>query len=216
MATVAPVTGIIFLDTGTKCGAAWRFDSGLCAETWHLDKMPGLESIPEAHARRRYFWEPLINGPRRQHCREWFLYTHLEYLAKEFRAQGHAVTAIYHERVHRHEGTDAAHVYGALVGMARYFADVNAIPIYGVPVQDIKEHATGYRSASKTQMITAAKLQWPGVDFSDDNAADAAWGLALASKAGPMYHGGTKAQQVRAAEKALEARAVGGTRKPKK
>jgi len=133
----------------------------------------------------------------------------------------HKARAVYYERVHRHEGTDAAHLWGAFYGAMAIRCHNYGIPIYGVPVQEIKRHATGLVNATKAQMIAAAKLNgWEphvmdGTPGGNDNAADALWGLALCEKSGAIFHAGTKAAQNRAAERALEKRATGGTRKAK-
>lgn len=136
--------------------------------------------------------------------------------------KAHNATAVYFERVHRHDGTDAAHLWGAFYGILALRCNRAGLPLYGVPVQDIKEHATGHRGANKAAMIAMARQQgWgdlvnDGTPAGNDNAADALWGLSLCEKVGHLYHGGTKAAQRRNAEAELTKRAVGGTGKPKR
>jgi Holliday junction resolvasome RuvABC endonuclease subunit len=80
------------------------------------------------------------------------------------------------EEVRRHAGTDAAHIYGGLMGTLTAWAELRGIPCEGVPVGTIKRHATGKGNADKAAMIDAARRR--GLDPKDDNEADA---LALLS-----------------------------------
>jgi len=66
------------------------------------------------------------------------------------------IAAIWFEEVRRHAGTDAAHVYGGLMG---------------VPVGTIKRFATGKGNANKDAMIAAVEAR--GFSPADDNEADA-------------------------------------------
>ena len=86
--------------------------------------------------------------------------------------------AVYFEEVRRHAGTDAAHVYGGLMGVLSELCEVRLIPYAGVPVGTIKKLATGKGNASKEMMIRAAGEQWPRLPIEDDNQADAMWVLA--------------------------------------
>lgn len=81
------------------------------------------------------------------------------------------VTAIYFEEVRRHQGVDAAHVYGGLLATLTAFCEERKIPYAGIPVGTIKKHATGKGNASKDDMIAAARAQ--GFTPTDDNEADA-------------------------------------------
>ena len=88
---------------------------------------------------------------------------------------GTTFKAVYFEEVHRHIGTDAAHIYGGLLGILTSWCEEHKIPYQGIGVGTIKKHATGRGNAGKPEMIAAmvAKGHVP----KDDNEADA---LALA------------------------------------
>jgi Holliday junction resolvasome RuvABC endonuclease subunit len=79
--------------------------------------------------------------------------------------------AVYFEEVRRHAGTDAAHVYGGLLGTLSAWCERRGIPYAGVPVATIKRHAAGKGNADKATMIAAAKAR--GFMPADDNEADA-------------------------------------------
>jgi len=81
------------------------------------------------------------------------------------------IDAIYFEEVRRHLATDAAHVYGGLVGILTSFAEHHRIPYQGVPVGTIKKHVTGKGNASKDAVIKAVRAL--GHEPEDDNEADA-------------------------------------------
>lgn len=85
----------------------------------------------------------------------------------------HKPVSVVFEEVRRHLGTDAAHVYGALMGVLMEECEKRNIAYSGVPVGTIKRHATGKGNAKKDQMIAAAQRLYPGVDIIDDNHADA-------------------------------------------
>ncbi len=82
-----------------------------------------------------------------------------------------SLAAVYFEEVRRHAGTDAAHVYGGLMGALTAWCELRGIPYEGVPVGTIKHHAAGKGNAPKDAMIAAAKAR--GFNPSDDNEADA-------------------------------------------
>jgi Holliday junction resolvasome RuvABC endonuclease subunit len=81
------------------------------------------------------------------------------------------VDSIYFEHVRRHNGTDAAHVYGGFMACLAKFCDGREIPYKGLPVGAIKKHATGKGNADKAMMIEAANQR--GFKVTDDNEADA-------------------------------------------
>ncbi len=83
------------------------------------------------------------------------------------------VTSVYFEEVRRHMGTDAAHVYGGLLGTLTAHCEELGLPYAGVPVGTIKRHATGAGNAGKPAMLEAARVR--GWDPADDNEADALW-----------------------------------------
>lgn len=82
-----------------------------------------------------------------------------------------AISVIYYEEVRAHKGTDAAHVYGGLMGMLTAWCEENKVPYAGVPVAHIKRWATGKGNANKDAVI--AGIVALGYSPSDDNEADA-------------------------------------------
>ena len=88
------------------------------------------------------------------------------------RAAAGDVHAVYFEEVRRHAGTDAAHVYGGLLGILTAWCEQHNIPYCGVPVGTIKKHATGKGNADKAAMVAAAQ-KLMGRVVTDDNEADA-------------------------------------------
>lgn len=78
---------------------------------------------------------------------------------------------VYFEEVRRHIGTDAAHVYGGLLGVLTAWCEAQGVPYQGVPVATIKKHATGKGNAKKEAMIAAVVAK--GFAVTDDNEADA-------------------------------------------
>lgn len=87
------------------------------------------------------------------------------------------IQEVVYEEVRRHNGVDAAHVYGGLMGALTAWCEARGVPYAGVPVGTIKKFATGKGNASKDDMLVAVR-SWvqPGVgtyDPADDNEADA-------------------------------------------
>jgi Holliday junction resolvasome RuvABC endonuclease subunit len=78
---------------------------------------------------------------------------------------------VFYEEVRRHAGTDAAHVYGGLLGQLTEWCERNFIPYQGVPVGVIKKYMTGKGNAGKAAMVAAVQAQ--GYVVKDDNEADA-------------------------------------------
>jgi Holliday junction resolvasome RuvABC endonuclease subunit len=78
---------------------------------------------------------------------------------------------IAYEEVRRHLGTDAAHVYGGLLGCMQTFALDHGLEYEGHTVQAIKTFATGKGNASKEAMLATVR-EW-GHKPTDDNEADA-------------------------------------------
>jgi Holliday junction resolvasome RuvABC endonuclease subunit len=81
------------------------------------------------------------------------------------------IASIYFEEVRAHRGTDAAHIYGGLMGQLTAWCEEARIPYAGVPVGTIKRHATGKGNADKAAMIAAVQAR--GFSPADDNEADA-------------------------------------------
>jgi hypothetical protein len=87
--------------------------------------------------------------------------------------------SVHYEEVRRHLGTDAAHIYGGLLGTLTAWCEERDIPYMGIPVATIKRHATGRGNADKRAMIESAKAR--GWTPEDDNQADALWILDYAT-----------------------------------
>ncbi len=81
------------------------------------------------------------------------------------------IEAIWFEEVRRHLGTDAAHVFGGLLGVLTSWGELRGVPYEGVPVGTIKKFLTGHGGAPKQAMIDAARSH--GFSPADDNEADA-------------------------------------------
>src|SRR5690606_8217075 len=75
------------------------------------------------------------------------------------------------EKVHRHAGTAAAHVYGGLCAILMAECERVEIPYKGYDVGAIKKSWTGKGNAKKPDMVAEAHRR--GFDPADDNEADA-------------------------------------------
>lgn len=96
----------------------------------------------------------------------------------------HRPELVAYERVDRHLGTRAAHVYGGYIAVIMAVCERLAVPYMAVPVYEAKRAGAGHARASKQAMIDAASERWqfaPGCD----NEADALW---LSIAAGLMLH----------------------------
>jgi len=78
---------------------------------------------------------------------------------------------VYYEEVRRHAGTDAAHVYGGLMGALTGLCERRPVPYSAVPVGTIKKFWTGVGNADKGRMVQEAIRR--GYRPEDDNEADA-------------------------------------------
>ena len=84
--------------------------------------------------------------------------------------------AAWYERVYRHEGTDAAHVYGGFQALLEELcAEPPSVRLTGIPVQTIKFRATTSGNAGKERVLQAARAKWPRQKILDHNQADALW-----------------------------------------
>lgn len=83
----------------------------------------------------------------------------------------HGVKVVYFEEVRRHQGVDAAHVYGGLLGQLTAVCEELEVPYQGIPVGEIKKAFTGKGNAGKELMIEEAIKR--GFNPADDNEADA-------------------------------------------
>ena len=85
------------------------------------------------------------------------------------------IDLLVYEEVHRHAGTEAAHIYGGIVAIIQEHCEMHQINYQGLPVGTIKKYATGKGNANKDSMVNAAKAKWQDIDIVDDNQADALW-----------------------------------------
>jgi Holliday junction resolvasome RuvABC endonuclease subunit len=144
---------ILAIDPGTRCGFALRWADGrIDSGTWEL-------------APRR------DEGPGMRLVR---LVAHLTKLLAL--AQPDLVVV---EEVRRHAGTQAAHVYGALVGRVQEECERRRLNYTSVPVSDVKRAAVGRgggKGCDKAAMIAAANERWGlSLKAADENEADARW-----------------------------------------
>lgn len=107
-------------------------------------------------------------------------YVRLERYLSEL-LDAHPDAILGYEEVRRHAGTDAAHVYGGIVGIITAVCERRTVPYSGVPVGTVKRTATGKGNADKAAMVASATARWGEV--ADDNEADACW-VAAALAAG--------------------------------
>jgi crossover junction endodeoxyribonuclease RuvC len=148
---------ILAIDPGTRCGYALRWADGrIDSGTWEL-------------APRR------DEGPGMRLVR---LVAHLDKLLRLV-----APDLVVVEEVRRHAGTQAAHVYGALVGRVQEECERRRLQYTSVPVADVKRAAVGRGVASKQQVIEAANAKW-GLMLTarDENEADARFIAEAAAK----------------------------------
>ena len=92
------------------------------------------------------------------------------------------VEVVVYERVRRHEGLEASHVYGGLRALLEMVCESQGRTLRTVEVAHVKQHATGKGNAGKPAMIAAARARgWAPID---DNDADALWILDWAMHGG--------------------------------
>ncbi len=158
-----PVTAprvILALDPGTSCGwAVWRHGEGVIdVGTWDLS----IENSAGAWDGRRYL--KLLGFLR----------------SARFRFRPFNAGWVVWEQVARHNGTQAAHVYGGITATAAIFCEENELCYTAIPVGTVKKTATGKGNAKKAEMIEAAAQAWPQFTYAfagpgGGDAADAAW-----------------------------------------
>jgi Holliday junction resolvasome RuvABC endonuclease subunit len=137
---------ILALDLGTSAGWAFRSPDG------HIST--GTVSLKHT----RYDG----GGMRYLRFRRWL---------EQLDIDAGPIEAIFFEEVRRHAGTDAAHVYGGLLGMLTAWCEEHLVAYQGVPVGTIKRFITGKGNADKAAVIAA--VQAKGFAPADDNEADA-------------------------------------------
>jgi len=141
---------ILALDLGTKTGFAILFGDTIKSGTKKLSKK--------------------TFGSRFAEFRSWL---------KKVIVQN-KIDIVYFERVRRHAGTEAAHVFGGFMYTLAGLCDELNIKCQGLPVGGIKKFLTGKGNAKKEEMVAAAVNQ--GFDPIDDNEADAIAILLLGSR----------------------------------
>jgi len=137
---------IIALDLGTTTGWATRNNDGLATSGTATFK-PG-----------RYDG----GGMRYLRFRGWL---------EELRRYAGDIQSIHFEEVRRHNGVDAAHIYGGFLATLTGWCEHRGIPYEGVPVGTIKKFIVGKGNAGKEAVIAAVKAR--GFAPADDNEADA-------------------------------------------
>lgn len=142
METLSAYLGI---DLGTKCGFA-RYD--------HLGR--GGSYMTGA-------WDFSITRFDSPHIR----YERFGKALDEHFALG--VTRAFYEKVQRHLGTTAAHVYGAFLSKLHEKCAEYDVPFEGLSVQEIKIHATGKGNGSK-ELVGKACIAWGFNPKSEDEA----------------------------------------------
>lgn len=99
---------------------------------------------------------------------------------REFLPTFHGVREVWFEKVRRHEGTHAAHIYGAFWGILQSWCAAEFIPCHEAEVGDIKKFIAGRGNATKAQVVAAVRKL--GYEPEDENEADAIAILRLALK----------------------------------
>lgn len=147
---------VIGIDPGTKCGWCVRHDGGgMDSGTWNL-KGGRFEGGGMRFLRMRQHIAELLDTTK--------------------------PTLVAFEEVRRHQGVDAAHIYGGIIAVITEECERRKVPYMGIPVGTIKKRATGKGNAGKPDMMDAARREWPGWT-GDDNEADARWIAVCASEA---------------------------------
>ncbi len=85
---------------------------------------------------------------------------------------------VYFERVRRHLGTEAGHVYGAFMYILAAVCEAHQVPYEGCEVGEIKKYIAGHGRATKDEVVKA--MSNLGFSPADDNEADALAILLLA------------------------------------
>ena len=139
---------IIGIDPGTKCGWA-LIDNGnrVASGVWNL-KGGRHEGGGMRYLRARKYFQTLLSMGN--------------------------IDAVAYEEVRRHQGVDAAHIYGGIVGQITAVCEDLQIPFKAIPVGTAKTTASGKGNASKTVMVSTANAKW-NIEVEDDNEADALW-----------------------------------------
>ena len=99
------------------------------------------------------------------------------------------IEKVYFERVRRHLGTEAGHVYGAFMYLLTIVCEDLKIPYESCEVGEIKKYITGHGRATKNDVVKAVSNL--GFSPADDNEADslAILLLAIAKEEGQPLNG---------------------------
>lgn len=137
------------LDLGTHCGFA-RFDQLNRGGSWMTGAWDfSITRFDSPHVRFERFGQQLDS--------------HFQI----------GVSKVFYEKVMRHRGTTAAHVYGAFLNKLHEKCAEYGVPFEGLSVQEIKKHATGKGNAGKEAMVAAALAA--GFNPKTEDEADAIW-----------------------------------------
>ncbi len=143
---VTDARAIIALDLGTTTGWAMRTADGVItsgAATFKPGRYDG-------------------GGMRYLRFRGWL---------EQLRRYAGSVESVHFEEVRRHNGVDAAHIYGGFLATLTSWCEHRVIPYQGVPIGTIKKFISGKGNADKQAVIDAVRAR--GFNPSDDNEADA-------------------------------------------
>ena len=132
---------VLALDPGTLCGFAVSDNGRIISGMWDLS--PQREESPG------------------------FRYVKLERHLRLLLEEGRPDVVVY-ELVERHQGTSAAHVYGAIVGIFQKFCAENNIPYKAVPNKTWKKVVVGNGNAKKEAIFECAKRLWPEITTQDE------------------------------------------------
>jgi Holliday junction resolvasome RuvABC endonuclease subunit len=147
---------VIAIDPGTKCGWCILFADGR------------IES-------------GTANLEAKRHESKGMRFIHAVKLIRSLIETAGTGAVLAYEEVLRHQGVDAAHVYGGIIAHIQAECINAGIEYFAIPVGTIKKRATGSGNAGKPAMIAAAAARWPGWS-GDDNEADARWIAVVASE----------------------------------
>lgn len=82
---------------------------------------------------------------------------------------------VAYERVVRHSSSDAAHLYGAFMGLVQMWAHAEDLEVIEVSVGTIRKFATGKGNAGKPEAMAALRKKLPHMNFTTDDEGDALW-----------------------------------------
>jgi crossover junction endodeoxyribonuclease RuvC len=134
---------VLAIDFGTKTGWALFYEDKIISGTENTLKKKGKDGLR------------FVN-----------FFSFLKKMREEY-----PISEVCYEKVCRHTGVQAAHVYGAFWGILNMWCDYHNIRCYNFYVPSIKKFISGKGNASKEEVIASVKLK--GFNPCDDNEADA-------------------------------------------